>query len=209
MNKFIKLSLVLGLIIIACSAVAVVPAQVPVTGETGGAAGSENGIAWPSPRFVVGSGVTAGCITDKLTGLMWSKNGSIGFKSTNDGELSAQPNYSNTAENLNTSAWGVAIAAVGNMNSSPIKLCGYSDWRLPNIVELKSIINYGSQARPADWLKEQGFVGVSLYGYYWSSSTYAPFTNNDVAWQVGFNRGDVTALGKSGNNHVWPVRGGQ
>ena len=129
MNKFIKLSLGLGLIIIACSAVAVVPAQVPVTGETGGAAGSENGIAWPSPRFVVGSGVTAGCITDKLTGLMWSKNGSIGFKSTNDGELSAQPNYSNTAENLNTSAWGVAIAAVGNMNSSPIKLCGYSDWR--------------------------------------------------------------------------------
>ena len=32
------------------------------------------GVAWPSPRFTVGTGAEAKCVTDNLTGLMWTKD---------------------------------------------------------------------------------------------------------------------------------------
>lgn len=186
------------------SSLTAAPAQVPATGETGGAVGSNKGVAWPIPRFVAGSGTTADCITDKLTGLMWAKNGIVGFKSYELGAPIAQPDYANTSANLNWLAWTQALTAVGNMNHAPIKLCGYSDWRLPNIVELKSMINYGQS--PATWINAQGFVNVKEPGY-WSSSTSA--LDTDAASDVEFSYGRVSTWSKYSNHNVWPVRGGQ
>lgn len=207
MNKIIKISAVLSLLMITASAVAVAPAQVPATGETGGATGSNKGVAWLSPRFVVGTGATADCITDTLTGLIWPKNGIIGFESTNGGGLIAQPNYANTDSALNQITWVQALTAVANMNTATTKLCGYSDWRLPNVIELKSLVNYG-QAYPAVWLNlpAQGFSNVQLY-YYWSSSTYAQ--NIIKAWTIYFLDGFFVANNKTAYDfNVWPVRGG-
>lgn len=214
MNKIIKISAVLSLLMVAASAVAVAPAQVPATGETGGALGSDKGVAWPSPRFVPGSSsATADCITDKLTGLMWPKNGIIGFEATDGGGPIAQPDYANSTPNLNHLTWTQALTAVGNMNTATTKLCGYDDWRLPNKVELKSMINYG-QANPGAWLNTtQGFIDVQNVTVdaneplYWSSSTHASFTTN--AWVVNFHLGSVDAPNKNASHYVWPVRGGQ
>ncbi len=44
------------------------------TGEDGEL---RKGVAWPNPRFVSGTGAAADCMTDKLTGLMWPKNGNL------------------------------------------------------------------------------------------------------------------------------------
>ena len=207
MNKISKLSGLLSLIFVATSAVAVAPAQVPATGEAaGGGAGATKGVAWPSPRFIAGTGTTADCITDKLTGLMWPKNGVIGFEATNGGGPIAQPDYANTTSNLNQITWAQALTAVGKMNTATSKLCGYSDWRLPNKVELSSLVNYG-QISPATWLNTQGFSNVQA-NYYWSSSTGA--SNTSLAWVVFFSYGLVYANGKSTTSYcVWPVRLGQ
>ena len=201
-----KLYGLLGILFISGNVfAAVAPAQVPKTGESGGAVGSNMGVAWPSPRFVAGTGATANCITDKLTGLMWPKNGIIGFQSTPGGGPIAQPNYANTQAVLNSFTWNDALLVVADMNTAPTKLCGYSDWRLPNKVELKSLVNYGN-SNSAEWLNSQGFQNVQADNY-WSSSSYAP--NTSAAWRVVFGDGGVTAYDKSNVYYVWPVRGGQ
>ena len=177
-----KLYGLLGILFISGNVfAAVAPAQIPKTGESGGATGSNMGVAWPNPRFVAGTGATADCITDKLTGLMWPKNGIIGFEATDGGGPIAQPNYANTTATLNQITWAQALTGVANMNTAPNKLCGYSDWRLPNKVELRSLINYG--ANPYAWLNQptQGFAGVQDNGY-WSTTICSFKANNPIFW---------------------------
>ena len=219
MKRVIKISVGLSLLMTSASIFAVAPAQVPVTGGVaeGLVSGATKGVAWPSPRFVAGTGATADCITDKLTGLMWPKNGIIGFEATDGGGPIAQPDYANTTTTLNQINWTNALTAVGNLNTAPIKLCGYSDWRLPNKVELKSLVNYGA-ANPANWLMYGSgnsgtpacdgacFANVQA-NFYMSSSSYASNTTGE--WVVAFTNGLVSAVAKSSNYSAWPVRGGQ
>lgn len=183
MNKISKSSLLVSLLIISGSVFAAAPAQVPATGEAaGGAVGATNGVAWPSPRFVAGTGAAADCITDKLTGLMWAKSPS-----------------------LSTYTWAKALIKDSTTGGAiPATKCGYSDWRLPNLVELKSLINYG-QSTPATWLNNQGFSNVRGNGY-WSSSTYAP--NKANAWYVSFSGGNLLVATNGSLYYVLPVRGG-
>ena len=165
-------------------------ARVPVTGETAGVEGSANGTVWPTVRFVVESGASANCVSDKLTGLMWVKN-------LNTVRIDGLPNG-------NLTSWQNALDSVREANAAGGGYCGYTDWRLPNVNELKSLINYG-QSIIANWLNIQGFVNVQATNY-WSSTSFAP--NTSLAWYVDFSSGDVNADYKSGTNYVWPVRRG-
>ena len=137
------------------------------------------GVAWPNPRFAV----SGDCVTDNLTGLMWAKTGNM-------------PNDKKT--------WQGALNYVASLNSSG-GLCGYADWRLPNINELESLVN-AQASNIASWLQSQGFRNVQPF-YYWSSSTYSCGTRN--AWYVHMGDGGVGGGVKSSTSYVWPVRGGQ
>ncbi len=105
-------------------------------------------IAWPVPRFVVGTGATVACVTDNLTGLMW-------------------PAIANLAAAART--WQQALD-----DANALDLCGFTDWRLPNVSELESLVN-GEVVNSATFLNSQGFTNVQVVGgyYYWSSSNYA------------------------------------
>lgn len=172
-----------------------------------------SGKQWPTKRFI-----TSGeCILDSLTGLMWPKNGIIGFEVSDGGALRTQPDYANTNASLNQIKWESAATAIINMNNAGSKLCGYSDWRLPNVIELKSLLNYAAST-PANWLMygtgSSGspacsgacFANVQA-SRYWSSSTFASTTSGALV--VYFNNGNVNAYGKDLSSYVWPVRGGQ
>ena len=113
----------------------------------------QKGTAGPSPRFTVGTGAEADCVTDNLTGLMWVKS-----------------------PDSTTRTWADALTYANNLS-----LCGYSDWRLPNINELESLIN-AEQSNIASWLNTQGFSFNLQALYYWSSTTYANYTG--YAWYV-------------------------
>jgi hypothetical protein len=115
-----------------------------------------------------------GTVTHNLTKLMWQKE--------ND----------NTKRN-----WDDAITYCEGLS-----LGGYDDWRLPNIEELKSIID--ERNNPA--INTTSFPNTKP-SYYWSSTTNAYGTTD--AWFVNFYGGSVYYYGKSGNGYVRCVRAGQ
>jgi|GEM_PF-664649 len=82
-----------------------------------------------------------------------------------------------------------------------LRLGGYSDWRLPRVDELRTIVDY-TRYKPAI---DPVFNGRS--GDYWSSSTYAGYP--DDAWSVHFYYGYVNANYKTYSRfYVRCVRGG-
>lgn len=146
----------------------------------------QRGVTWPSPRFADNADQT---MTDKLTGLMWSKDAQA------PGPAVCKPGTSRT--------WEAALEYVGCLNS--VNFLGKRDWRLPNRNELARLVNHG-QANSSTWLKEQGFTNVQASSY-WSSSTY-PY-NVWNAWSINMHDGAVTSMAKKHDIQVWPVRGGE
>lgn len=123
-----------------------------------------------------------GTITDNITGLMWVKDGnSVGC---NNG---ATLNWEGALNFCDTSTFAE-----------------YTDWRLPNVRELQSIVDY-TKSGPS--INTTYFLNTKIT-YYWSSTTPVGFTTN--AWCVAFNQGDLTsAYNKINNAYVRPVRGWQ
>ena len=142
------------------------------------------GVEWPSPRFTDNND---GTVTDNLTGLMWLKD----------------------AYCFGTKQWQYALDEVANFNANlSIYNCNdytanYDDWRLPNILELESLLN-AEKSTPATWLNTQGFNNVQARNYF-SATTSA--LDNSLAWGVDMEEGYMQWLNKSGFSYgVWPVR---
>ena len=145
-----------------------------------------------------------GTITDNLTGLIWLKNANC-------------PNGTRT--------WQEALDFVVNINNGTNN-CGdtsksgsnQTDWRLPNIRELFSLVDFrfsgpaiSNAAGTANGTPNDPFSnlvsGVSPgVPNYWSSTTGA----TSGAWVVTFSSGFafVDAAGKLGSGFVLAVRGG-
>jgi len=157
-------------------------APVPKTGTTIASTVSNDdselrlGVAWPVPRFTVQADTN--CVVDNLTGLMWARNAGM-FAVTN---------------------WGAAVT-----NCNDLVYGGHDDWRLPNIRELLSLIDFGmnNPALPAG----HPFAGVKTGGYetYWTGSSLSAGT---AAWYVEVHRGLFGQEAKTMNRYAWPVRGG-
>jgi hypothetical protein len=163
---------------------------VPKTGQTatyntGDDGALQRGVASPSPRFTDNGN---GTVTDNLTKLIWMKNA---------GALGLQP-------------WPMALTTANNLHSGSIPGLNdgsqAGDWRLPNVRELQSLVDYGryNPALPAD----HPFTEV-VPSEYWSSTTFTPYTTS--AWLVSFENGALgyaIKLNALYGAFVWCVRGG-
>ena len=156
------------------------PAPAPKTGQTtvyraGDDGTYQKGVASPSPRFTDNGD---GTVTDNLTGLMWTKNANI----------------------WGTINWNTAVD-----NCEGYSLAGYNDWRLPNVREMLSLIDYAryNPALPSG----HPFTGVQSSGYTSSTTCTTPTTFEMIVETLD---GEVALGTKTGAYYyVWPVRGGQ
>jgi hypothetical protein len=80
---------------------------------------------------------------------------------------------------------------------------GVSEWRLPNIKELRSIVE---RCRISPAINQQAFPNTPSLGF-WSASPHAGGSGS--AWTVSFGGGGDGWAGKSDNYRVRLVRGGQ
>jgi len=156
--------------------------QLPSTGQTtsvvpGDDGDLQMGVPWPDPRFTDNGD---GTINDNLIGLIWVADAST-------------PTVDSCAGGA--MSWTDALAYVACLNAA--KHLGINTWRLPNVVELESLINCGVDNNSA-WMSSQGFSGVE-YGY-WTSTTYAAMTSD--AWFVSLQDGGVF---NSQKNTTWFV----
>lgn len=141
----------------------------------------QKGIAWPDPRF---SNNGDGTVTDNQTGLIWLRDAILGGSKT----------------------WADALTYCNNLADDGSDLTDGSsagDWRLPNMKEILSLVDYGNHTPtlPAG----HPFENVQT-AEYWSSTTVASTTGS--AWYVHMSNGLVGYNIKGGFCWVWPVRGG-
>jgi len=131
-----------------------------------------------------------GTVTDRKTGLMWKQcmEGLSGSNCENGSAVSF--------------TWQAALQQPGVINSSGF--AGYHDWRLPNVKELRSIVEEKC-ANPAINLVRFPNTPSS---FVWSDSPYI-FYNSYNAWYVHFYNGFSYNDVRSYNYQVRLVRDGQ
>ena len=146
------------------------------------------GVAWPDPRF---TDIGDGTVADNLTGLIWAQDAST-------------PEFVGAVSTCiaGTKTWQGALDYVACLNTE--NYLGYNDWILPNVVELKSLVDAKSSGLPLSG--GHPFVGVQST-FYWSSSTNSG--NSGQAWIVNMSEGDVGSRSKTNVSYIWPVREGQ
>lgn len=155
--------------------------EVPCKG-TGQDADIQAGIPLPDPRFTDNNN---GTVIDNLTGLIWLKN----------------------ANAFGTKSWSDALEACYRLCNGNAGLSDQSkpgDWRLPNLFELRSLMDY-SQFNPA-LTPGNPFLNV-IPSLYWSSTTVPSAPN--LARFVFVGVGPSVWDHKSVMMHVWPVQGGR
>jgi len=132
------------------------------------------GVAWPEPRFEQFKEVVLDC----LTGLTWTRN-------ANPAEFPLK--------------WQEALHYISGMNRE--KAFGYSDWRLPNRRELRSLMSHQTK-KPA--LPEgHPFTNIFL-GWYWTSTT--SMINPAYAWYIHMEGARMFYGNKEQFSLLWPVR---
>lgn len=138
---------------------------IPKTGQTasyttGDDGDYEKGYPTSGDRFLDNSD---GTVTDQATGLMWVQDG------TSSGCYTG-----------GTLLWADAITF-----SEGLSFAGHTDWRLPNINELLSLVDYGITSGAV--INQTFFPNTQLAGFYGSSTTHAVST--DMAWRLGLSGG--------------------
>lgn len=147
-----------------------------------------------------------GTVLDKLTGLIWLKDASC----------------TDTAGGISRAGgmldWQSALTWSNNLSNGTCGLADNSaagDWRLPNINELRSLINY-SNHDPA-LSGNHPFINIQPI-WYWSSTSNPVYTSG--AYNVGLSRGSIhvnkklhsapgtSRVGTKASSFlgVWPVR---
>lgn len=144
-----------------------------------------------------------GTVTDNNTGLVWEKlddNNQAGDAGIHD--------------KTRTYTFVAAPEKINVLNNASFG--GRNDWRLPNVRELATLVDYGrtnpsiasvfnSDCTPGCTVTTCSCTGIATA--FWSSTTYDWTKNN--SWSVWFYEGTTSSYAKNTLLHVRAVAGGQ
>ncbi len=130
-----------------------------------------------------------GTVTDLYPGLVW--------KRCSEGQSGADCSTGTAT----TYTWQEALQHVETLNASG-GFAGFTDWRLPNIKELASLVE-NQCFSPS--INETLFPATQSVSY-WSSSFYNAISTN--SWFVSFNSGSGSVTGRNNPYYIRLVRGG-
>jgi Protein of unknown function (DUF1566) len=221
------------------------PQRFPATGQTTSyVAGDDGDIRAGAPLRYRDNG--DGTITDENTNLIWEKkdqaSGGLhnwsnaypweGTCSNSSTKLCGADADCSSGETCNVSGGEMTIFQwVAQLNIPPC-FAHHCDWRIPNVKELQSIVDYETYLPPVDVAFNNNCTSGctvdganntkkcsctqsagSSKGYYWSGSSYAPSPlvsppGSMLAWGVIFGDGDVLSAGKTDHDYVRAVRCG-
>ncbi len=150
-------------------------------------------------------------VKDNVTGLIWEmKTNKDGVKNYNDphdadniytwydNNPATNGGYEGTPDKgTNTKDF------INTLNS--VNFGGYSDWRLPTLKELHTIVNYDIPSSGPTI--NAAYFPNTQSSFYWSSTASAGYDYR--AWCVGFDDGYAHDYGKYGYYYVRAVRGRQ
>ncbi len=162
---------------------------VPKTGQTYDPADGSDGDLQKGVSWPVPRFTRSGdTVTDNLTGLVWAEN-------------------ANGAGTLN---WAAAVTYCNNL-----ELGGFDDWRLPNVKELMSLIDFAyktpalsNAAGTGQWTTDEDAFSNVQSAKYWTSTVF-PGVLTD-AYYVDLDKAHIFyATTTCATLRVWPVRGGQ
>ncbi len=149
------------------------------------------------------------CVRDNVSGLVWEiKNADPASErffghtyswhnvdEQTNGGVAGERNLGQCAGTFDCDTAGFITAA------NEAALCGRTDWRLPSVTELLSIVDHSLINPPVD---SAFFPNVSLNAH-WTSVTVAD--NPMLAWYVYFTVGTSGTISKSGRAHIRLVSG--
>ncbi len=158
------------------------------------------------------------CVQDNVTGLVWevktddggfhdkddtynwyntdsATNGGADGYADDDGPICSGYNVADSSTFCNTQAFAARV----NTQS----LCGQTDWRVPDINELHSIVHQG-KVNPAI---DANYFPNTVSSWFWSSSPDAG--SSDSAWGLYFGYGSDGSGYRGNSGYVRLVRGGQ
>jgi len=138
-------------------------------------------------------------VTDSQTGLIWEK------KTTTPG---SGENVRDPRDVDNTYTWEYAVGDwIDKLNGRLIAnvtdgaFAGYTDWRLPTLAELQTIVDMSAPGRI------NATFGPNAAAAYWSASRRE--LGPSIAWYVLFGNDIPVSVGVPFKFHVRAVRGGR
>ena len=187
----------------------------------GGVAGLDNSkIANDGSTLAAGAALGSNpgdwaCTQDNITGLTWEVKTTSGLRNwastytwystngvTNGGNAGSNSTTSTcngTLASCNTQAYVTAVNAGTG-------LCNASDWRLPSLRELLTLVLADGSSPAIDPTYFPNFPNTQT-SFFWSASSHVASPAD--AWLVSFFGGLDAAISKSGDGYVRLVRGGQ
>lgn len=143
------------------------------------------------------------CTKDNVTGLMWE------VKTTT---TPRSKDFTYTWDNANIYVTDMNIGKPADPTTtpptpaiSPIALCGFTDWRLPTVKELESIVDFSS-ANPVARVDKDYFPNTSAENT-WTSTKVANYPS--YIWTIYFAEGNTNFKTTNNKYAVRLVRGGQ
>ncbi len=141
-------------------------------------------IVYAGISYTIGTGTLTGTVYDNSTKLRWTR---CAINNSDNPDIT-----SNCTENHKKATWEQALTICYSLDFS-----GTNDWRLPNIREIQSIVDYSEIVSP---VVEKSIFPNTHDGKYWSSTTFHDKLSSYV-WTLDFQYGSVGLDDKSANNY--------